>query len=204
MPTFQYEAMDNTGLEIKETIDATSEAEAQQFIKEKGFFVTKIQEKVVRKKRGTQKKKTTGKKRKAAARPRFWHLLWLTPTIACVVFVVLIAGALGVRQLIIIVREHQQPEQVAGQSGDEEGTEQVPSRTAPNKGEPDKTSAQLAEISLGESRTLVESRCSRARPDPTYCESARSGATTGPASPTSVRGTAKNSSPYALVAGIRI
>jgi len=45
MPTFQYEAMDNTGLEIKETIDAGSEAEAQQKIKEKGFFVTKIQEK---------------------------------------------------------------------------------------------------------------------------------------------------------------
>ncbi len=45
MPTYQYEAMDNTGLEIKETIDAGSEAEAQQKIKEKGFFVTKIQEK---------------------------------------------------------------------------------------------------------------------------------------------------------------
>ena len=45
MPTYQYEAMDNTGLEIKETIDAASEAEAQQKIKEKGFFVTKIQEK---------------------------------------------------------------------------------------------------------------------------------------------------------------
>ena len=45
MPTFQYEAMDNTGLEIKETIDATSEAEAQQKIREKGFFVTKITEK---------------------------------------------------------------------------------------------------------------------------------------------------------------
>ena len=45
MPTYQYEAMDNTGLEIKETIEAGSEAEAQQKIKEKGFFVTKISEK---------------------------------------------------------------------------------------------------------------------------------------------------------------
>ncbi|MEM7811466.1 MAG: type II secretion system F family protein [Planctomycetota bacterium] len=45
MPTFQYEAMDNTGLEIKETIDAASEAEAQAAIREKGFYVTRITEK---------------------------------------------------------------------------------------------------------------------------------------------------------------
>ncbi len=60
MPTFQYEAMDNTGLEIKETIEATTEAEAQQMIKEKGFFVTKIQEK------GRKNKKKASKKKKAA------------------------------------------------------------------------------------------------------------------------------------------
>lgn len=67
MPTFQYEAMDNTGLEIKETIDADSEAEAQQLIRDKGFFVTKIQEKgrtkksktaVAKKKPGSRQKKT--------------------------------------------------------------------------------------------------------------------------------------------------
>ncbi len=45
MPTFQYEAMDNTGLEVKDTIDAPTEAEAQQIIRDKGFFVTKINEK---------------------------------------------------------------------------------------------------------------------------------------------------------------
>ncbi len=45
MPVYQYEAMDNTGLEVKDTIEATSEAEAQTLIKEKGFFVTKIAEK---------------------------------------------------------------------------------------------------------------------------------------------------------------
>ncbi len=45
MPTFQYEAMDNTGLEVKDTIDAASEQEAQSRIREKGFFVTKITEK---------------------------------------------------------------------------------------------------------------------------------------------------------------
>ncbi len=67
MPTFQYEAMDNTGLEIKETIDADSEADAQQAIRDKGFFVTKIQEKgrtkkgktaVAKKKPSTKQKKT--------------------------------------------------------------------------------------------------------------------------------------------------
>ncbi len=70
MPTYMYEAMDNTGLEIKETIEATSETEAQSKIREKGFFVTKIQEKtrsakkkkdktaVTAKNEGPQKKKT--------------------------------------------------------------------------------------------------------------------------------------------------
>lgn len=62
MPVFQYEAMDNTGLEVKETIEAPTESEAQQLIKERGFFVTKIQEKVSRKKKGTQKKKEVKKK----------------------------------------------------------------------------------------------------------------------------------------------
>jgi type IV pilus assembly protein PilC len=65
MPTFQYEAMDNTGLEVKEVIDAPSEQEAQQMIREKGFFVTKIQEKVTKKKKGPVKKKGGQRKRKA-------------------------------------------------------------------------------------------------------------------------------------------
>src|SRR5262249_40963168 len=65
MPTFQYEAMDNTGLEIKETIEAGSETEAQQLIREKGFFVTKIAEKGRTKKSKTQvKKKVAGKPKK--------------------------------------------------------------------------------------------------------------------------------------------
>lgn len=45
MPVYQYEAMDNTGLEVKDTIEAPTEADAQTLIKEKGFFVTKIAEK---------------------------------------------------------------------------------------------------------------------------------------------------------------
>jgi type IV pilus assembly protein PilC len=44
MPTFQYEATDNTGLEVKDKIEATSEQEAQQKIREKGFYVTRITE----------------------------------------------------------------------------------------------------------------------------------------------------------------
>lgn len=56
MPVYQYEAMDNTGLEIKETIEAADENEAQSKIREKGFFVTKIQERTKK-----QKKKKTGK-----------------------------------------------------------------------------------------------------------------------------------------------
>lgn len=58
MPVYQYEAMDNTGLEVKDTIEAPSEADAQTMIKEKGFFVTKIAEKG----RGKKQKKGAGGK----------------------------------------------------------------------------------------------------------------------------------------------
>ncbi|MCH9655039.1 MAG: type II secretion system F family protein [Planctomycetes bacterium] len=62
MPVYQYEAMDNTGLEVKDTIEAPSEADAQTLIKEKGFFVTKIAEKG----RGKKQKKGAGGKGAAA------------------------------------------------------------------------------------------------------------------------------------------
>jgi len=65
MPVYQYEAMDNAGLEVKDTIDAPSEAEAQTMIREKGFFVTKIQEKGRKK-----KKKGVSDKQKAAIRKK--------------------------------------------------------------------------------------------------------------------------------------
>ncbi len=65
MPVYQYEAMDNTGTEVKDTIEASSEAEAQQKIKEQGFFVTKISEKGRGgKKKETEKKKPTAGQRK--------------------------------------------------------------------------------------------------------------------------------------------
>ena len=61
MPTFQYEAMDNTGLEVKDVIDAATEQDAQAKIREKGFFVTKIVEK-------GKAKKTKGDKTKGDAK----------------------------------------------------------------------------------------------------------------------------------------
>ena len=64
MPVYQYEAMDNTGTEVKDTIEAGSEADAQQKIKEQGFFVTKISEKGRGKKKETEKKKPTAGSRK--------------------------------------------------------------------------------------------------------------------------------------------
>ncbi|QEG40525.1 type II secretion system F family protein [Roseimaritima ulvae] len=42
MPTFQFEAMDATGQEIRDEIDAPSEEEAQTTIRSMGYFVTKI------------------------------------------------------------------------------------------------------------------------------------------------------------------
>ncbi|HBN75993.1 type II secretion system F family protein [Rubinisphaera italica] len=69
MPTFVYEAMDNTGLEVKETIEAGSEQEAQQKIREKGFFVTKIQEKSTKKKK--EKNKVAAKTDKQGKKKTF-------------------------------------------------------------------------------------------------------------------------------------
>lgn len=50
MPTFQFEAMDATGAEIKDVIDAATEEEAQATIRQMGYFVTKITVKKARKK----------------------------------------------------------------------------------------------------------------------------------------------------------
>ena len=43
MPTFQFEAMDATGQEIKDVIEAADENEASTTIRQMGYFVTKIQ-----------------------------------------------------------------------------------------------------------------------------------------------------------------
>jgi type IV pilus assembly protein PilC len=65
MPTFQYEAMDHTGKEVKDVIDAATQEEAQQLIRQKGFFVTKISEKAAKKKGGkAAAKKAPGRRKK--------------------------------------------------------------------------------------------------------------------------------------------
>jgi type IV pilus assembly protein PilC len=60
MPTYKYEAMDTSGKEVKDQIDAATEEEAQQKIKQMGYFVTKITEVST----GKKGKKTTKGKRK--------------------------------------------------------------------------------------------------------------------------------------------
>jgi type IV pilus assembly protein PilC len=42
MPTYEFEAMDATGQEIRDVIDAPTEEEAQTTIRQMGYFVTKI------------------------------------------------------------------------------------------------------------------------------------------------------------------
>ena len=63
MPTYKYEAMDHTGVEVSDTIAAESEADAQAMIREKDLFVTKITEE-------GRKKKKDGKDGKKPARRR--------------------------------------------------------------------------------------------------------------------------------------
>src|SRR5215472_13270234 len=62
MPTFKFEAMDTAGKEVKDQVDALSEEEAQQKIKQMGYFVTKITE-VVTTKKGKGKKGKAKKKK---------------------------------------------------------------------------------------------------------------------------------------------
>src|SRR4051794_8698088 len=62
MPTYQFEAMDATGAEIKDVIDAPTEEEAQATIRQMGYFVTKIAVK-----KGTVAKGTAGKKKRGFA-----------------------------------------------------------------------------------------------------------------------------------------
>ena len=64
MPIFQFEARDAAGQEIKNTIEATNEAEAHATIRQMGYFVTKIS---VRKSRSAAEKKKTAKGRKTFA-----------------------------------------------------------------------------------------------------------------------------------------
>lgn len=61
MPTYSFEAMDATGQEIKDVIDAATEEEAQATIRQMGYFVTKI---AVKKQAGGAKAGVGGKKKR--------------------------------------------------------------------------------------------------------------------------------------------
>src|ERR1043165_1344173 len=67
MPTFAFEAMNSSGQEVKEEIEAASSEEAIAKIRGKGYFPTKVREKAA-KKAGKGKKKdaeaVSGGKRK--------------------------------------------------------------------------------------------------------------------------------------------
>ena len=62
MPTYKYEALDTSGAEVKDSIEATNEEEASQKIKAMGYFVTKLTATAGSTK--AKKKKKTGKSRK--------------------------------------------------------------------------------------------------------------------------------------------
>lgn len=61
MPSYKFEAMDTSGEEVKDEIEATNEEEAQQKIKQMGYFVTKLT--AVGGGKGKKKKKQTGYKK---------------------------------------------------------------------------------------------------------------------------------------------
>jgi type IV pilus assembly protein PilC len=61
MPIYQFEAMDATGNEIRDVVEAPTEEEAQATIRQNGYFVTKISVKRSRKSEGGAKKKKDGK-----------------------------------------------------------------------------------------------------------------------------------------------
>jgi type IV pilus assembly protein PilC len=62
MPTYKFEAMDTTGGEVKDSVEAVNEEEAQQKIRQMGYFVTKITESAGKKKK--EKKGGGGRRKK--------------------------------------------------------------------------------------------------------------------------------------------
>ncbi len=64
MPIFQFEAMDKTGQEVRDVIEADSQEVAQATIRQRGLFVTKI---AVKKARKGQEKAAAAKKGKSFA-----------------------------------------------------------------------------------------------------------------------------------------
>src|SRR5262245_60277606 len=62
MPTYKYEALDTSGAEVKDSVEASNEEEAQQKVKAMGYFVTKLT--AVAGAKSKTKKKKAGKSRK--------------------------------------------------------------------------------------------------------------------------------------------
>src|SRR5437762_457080 len=64
MPTYAYEAMNASGQEVREEVEATSSEEAIAKIRGKGYFPTKVREKAGKKKVQKKKEEATGPTRK--------------------------------------------------------------------------------------------------------------------------------------------
>lgn len=64
MPTYKYEALDTSGAEVKDSVEASNEEEAQQKVKAMGYFVTKLTAVAGGKGGKAAKKKKAGKSRK--------------------------------------------------------------------------------------------------------------------------------------------
>lgn len=64
MPIFQFEAMDQTGTVIKDTIEAPTADDAHQKIRQKGYYLTKLSERGKKKTKKTAGAKKGGPKRK--------------------------------------------------------------------------------------------------------------------------------------------
>lgn len=64
MPTFAFEAMNSSGQEVKEEIEAGSSEEAIAKIRQKGLFPTKVKERAAKKKVGKKKEGTGGNVKK--------------------------------------------------------------------------------------------------------------------------------------------
>src|SRR5260370_1007019 len=64
MPSYKFEALDSTGGEVKDAVQALNEEEAQQKIKQMGYLVTKITEVADAKKKGKKGKEAEKKRRK--------------------------------------------------------------------------------------------------------------------------------------------
>ncbi|MCK4341275.1 MAG: type II secretion system F family protein [Phycisphaerae bacterium] len=72
MALFKYEALNSSGQEVKEEIEAPSKEEAVSKVRGLGYFPTKVVEKVDRKQAAIRKAATSGKKRKAAGTGFGW------------------------------------------------------------------------------------------------------------------------------------